>query len=113
METAYVKCIFCRMNKPFKSNRYPTGVFEIPPFEGEPGDTPFIMFMEQGAGPGRGRREKVGGWTKTRELNLGEALAEPEFHELASDFRNKLVSLIVDYLDRGVITLDELTSRSF
>ncbi len=55
METAYVKCIFCRMNKPFRSNSYPTGVFEVPPFEGSPGDSAFIMLMEQSAGPGRGR----------------------------------------------------------
>lgn len=109
METAYVKCISCRMNKPFRSNSYPTGVFEVPPFEGSPGDSAFIMLMEQSAGPGRGRREKVGGWTKTREFSLGEALADPEFHDLALDFKSKLVSLVRDYLDRGVITLEELS----
>lgn len=109
METAYVKCIFCRMNKPFRSNKYPNGVFEIPLFEGSPGDTAFIMFMEQSAGPGRGRREKVGGWTKTRELSLGEALEDPEFHDVAQDFKNKLVSLVRDYIDRGVISFEEIS----
>ncbi len=112
METAYVKCIFCRMNKPFRSKKYPTGTFEIPPFEGAPGDVAFIMFMEQRAGPGRGRREKTGGWTKTRELNLGEALADPEFRGLAEDFKRKLVSLMRDYLDRGIITFEELSVKS-
>jgi len=85
------------------------GVFEIPPFEGNPGDTAFIMFMEQAAGPGRGRREKVGGWTKTRELSLGEALDDPTFHGLATDFKEKLVSVIRDYIDQGVLTVEELT----
>ena len=95
MESAYVKCIFCRMNKPFRSKKYPTETFDIPPFEGPPGDVAFIMFMEQRAGPGRGRREKVGGWTKTREFSLGKALADPEFHDLALDFKSKLGSLVL------------------
>ncbi len=106
--TAYVKCIFCNMNKPLKSNRYPTGTFEIPPWEGDPDDSAFIMFMEQHAGPGRGRREKVGGWVKTRELSLGEALADPEFEELAKDFKAKLISLVKAYLENGVLLIEEL-----
>ena len=110
VETAYVKCVFCGMNKPFKSNRYPTGIFEIPRFERDPGDVAFIMFMEQQAGPGRGRREKVGGWVKTRELSLGEALADPEFMGLAGDFKAKLVSLIKAYLENGVLEIEELVS---
>ena len=108
VETAYVKCVLCKMNKPHRSKRYPTGVFEIPPFEGDPGDVPFIMFMDQAAGPGRGRREKVGGWLKTRELSLGEALGDPEFTDLARDFKAKLVSLVRAYLTNGVLTLEEL-----
>ena len=108
VETAYVKCIFCNMNKPLRSNRYPTGIFEIPPWEEDPGDVAFIMYMEQQAGPGRGRREKVGGWVKTRELNLGEALSDPEYNGLAEDFRMKLVSLVKAYLENGVLRLGEL-----
>ena len=108
VESAYVKCVFCQMNKPLRSNRYPTGVFEIPPFEGNPLDAAFIMFMDQHAGPGRGRREKVGGWVKTRELSLGEALADPEFKPLAEDFKRKLVSLVRAYLENGVLEIDEL-----
>jgi len=108
VETAYVKCVFCGMNKPFKSNRYPMGSFEIPPWEGDPGDVAFIMYMDQSAGPGRGRREKVGGWVKTAELSLGEALADPEFTDLAGDFKAKLVSLIRAYLENGVLEIDEL-----
>ena len=96
------------MNKPFRSKRYPTGVFEIPPFGGDPFDVAFIMFMDQQAGPGRGRREKVGGWVKTRELSLGEALADPEFANLARDFKAKLVSLIKSYLANGVLQAEEL-----
>ncbi len=96
------------MNKPLKSNRYPTGVFEIPPWEGDPGETAFIMFMDQSAGPGRGRREKVGGWVKTRELSLGEALADPELGDLARGFKAKLVSLIKAYLENGVLSIEEL-----
>jgi len=96
------------MNKPFRSTRYPMGTFEIPPFEGDPGDVAFIMFMEQSAGPGRGRREKVGGWVKTRELSLGEALADPEFEDLAMDFKAKLISLVRAYLENGVLRIDEL-----
>ena len=108
MESAYVKCLFCRMNKPLRSNRYPTGVFEVPQFEGNPSDAAFIMFMQQHAGPGRGRREKIGGWVKTGELNLGEALEDPDFHELASDFKAKLISLVRAYLENGVLEIDEL-----
>ena len=108
VETAYVKCIFCNMNKPLRSNRYPGGVFTIPPWEGDPSDVAFIMYMDQHAGPGRGRREKVGGWVKTGELSLGEALADPEFHGMAEDFRIKLVSLVRSYLENGVLQLDEL-----
>ena len=108
VETAYVKCIFCRMNKPFRSTKYPTGTFEIPLFEGDPGETAFIMFMDQQAGPGRGRREKVGGWIKTRELSLGDALADPEFSSIAEDFKAKLISLVRAYLDDGVLELDEI-----
>ena len=108
VETAYVKCVFCNMNKPLRSNRYPTGTFEIPQFEGDPGDAPFIMFMEQHAGPGRGRREKVGGWVKTRELSLGEALDDPEFAEVAGDFKAKLISLVRAYLEKGILEIDEL-----
>jgi len=66
------------------------------------------MFMEQRPGPGRGRREKVGGWVKTRELSLAEALADPEFQELALGFKAKLVSLVRAYIENGVLTLDEL-----
>ncbi len=108
VETVYVKCVFCQMNKPLKSNKYPTGVFEIPPWEGDPGETAFIMYMDQQAGPGRGRREKVGGWTKTRELGLGEALADPEFQELAEDFKRKLISLVRAYLKNGVLKRIEI-----
>ncbi len=108
VETAYVKCVFCQMNKPHRSNRYPIGTFEIPPFEGPPGDVAFIMFMEQSAGPGRGRREKVGGWLKTRELSLGEALTDPEFQGLAEDFKAKLVSLVRAYIENGVLSPDDL-----
>lgn len=97
------------MNKPFRSKKYSTGFFEIPSFEGDPGDAPFIMFMEQSPGPGRGRREKVGGWVKTGELSLGEALADPEFHEVAGDFKAKLINLIRAYLANGVLQVDELT----
>ena len=109
VESAYVKCLFCKMNKPLKSSRYSTGTFEIPPFEGDPGDAAFIMFMDQQAGPGRGRREKVGGWVKTRELSLGAALADPEFVDLARDFKMKLISLVKAYLANGVLRMDELT----
>lgn len=107
-EYSYVKCIFCNMNKPFRSTRYPSGTFEIPPWEGDPDSAPFIMFMEQQAGPGRGRREKVGGWVKTRELSLGEALEDPEFENLAIEFKAKLVSLVKSYLENGVLELDDL-----
>ena len=96
------------MNKPLRSNRYPTGVFEIPPFDGDPADVAFIMFMQQQAGPGRGRREKVGGWAKTRELSLGEALEDPEFADLAMNFKAKLISLVRAYLENGVLEIDEL-----
>ena len=68
----------------------------------------FIMFMDQSPGPGRGRRERVGGWVKTGELSLGEALADPEFHEVAGDFKAKLISIVRAYLDNGVLKLDEL-----
>ena len=108
VESAYVKCVFCSMNKPHKSKRYPTGVFEILPFMGRPGDAAFIMFMQQSAGPGRGRREKVGGWIKTRELSLGEALVDPEFGPIAEDFKAKLISLVKAYLENGVLEIDEL-----
>lgn len=66
------------------------------------------MFMQQSAGPGRGRREKVGGWIKTRTLSLGEAIADPEFSGLAEDFKAKLISLVRAYLENGVLSLDEL-----
>jgi len=108
-ETAYVKCIFCNMNKPLRSSRYPDGVFEIPPWQGDPAETPLVMFMEQSAGPGRGRREKVGGWVKTRELSLGDAMVDPEFEDLARDFKEKLVSLVRAYLENGVLQIDELS----
>ena len=109
MVSAYVKCVFCKMNKPLRSNRYPPGVFEVPPFDGDPSDVAFIMFMGQHAGPGRGRREKVGGGVKTRELSLGEALDDPEFANLARDFKAKLVSLVRAYLENGVLQIDELS----
>ena len=60
------------------------------------------------AGPGRGRREKVGGWVKTRELSLGEALDDPEFAEVAGDFKAKLISLVRAYLEKGILEIDEL-----
>lgn len=44
---------------------------------------PLFMFMEQSPGPGRGRREKIGGWIRTRELNLGEALSARAAQEIA------------------------------
>ena len=109
VETAYVKCVMCRMNKPFKSSRYLGGVFTIPQWEEDPGETGFIMFMEQSAGPGRGRHRKIGGWTKTRELSLGEALADPDFTDIAEDYKAKLISLVRSYLANGVLELDELS----
>lgn len=97
------------MNKPFISSKYPSGVFEIPPWEGDPADTPFIMFMTSSPGPGRGRHRKIGGWTKTRALSLGEALADPEFRQIAEDYKAKLISLVKAYLENGVFTLEELS----
>ena len=109
VETAYVRCISCGMNKPLKSGKYPAGVFEIPPWEGDPGETAFIMFMESSPGPGRGRHRKIGGWTKTRELSLGEALADPEFADIAEDYKAKLISLVRAYLANGVLEIEELS----
>ena len=86
-----------------KFNFYDFVGYLIPARAGDPGDVDFIMFMEQSAGPGRGRRERVGGWTKTRELGLGEALEDPEFQDLARDFKAKLVSFIRVYLENGVL----------
>lgn len=109
MILAYVRCLLCSMNKPFISSKYPTGVFEIPPWEGDPADTPFIMFMTSSPGPGRGRHRKIGGWTKTGALSLGEALADPEFRQIAEDYKTKLISLVKAYLENGVFTLEELS----
>lgn len=105
MENVYVKSVFCWMNKPLMSDKYPGGIFEIPPFEGSPGDAAFIMFMEQRPGPGRGRREKVGGWEKNQELSLWEALAEPECKGLALVFKDRLISLVRAYLENGVLNV--------
>ncbi|GAJ14939.1 unnamed protein product, partial [marine sediment metagenome] len=93
----------------FRSNKYPRGVFEVQPWVEDPSETTLIMFMDQSAGPGRGRREKVGGWTKTWELSLGKALADPEFKDLAEAYKMKLVELIRSYLENGVLELDELS----
>lgn len=108
VKTAYVKCVFCQMNKPIRSKRYPGGFFEIPPFEGDPSEAEFIMLMEQSPGPGRGRREKVGGWVKTEALSLGEALEDPEFNDLARDFKAKLINLVRAYIEHGVIIPEEI-----
>lgn len=109
METAYVRCLLCSMNKPFISSKYPTGVFEIPPWDVDPADTPFIMFMTSSPGPGRGRHRKIGGWTKTGALSLGEALADPEFAEIAEDYRVKMIRLVRAYLANGVLSIEELS----
>ena len=90
------------------SKRYSSGVFELPQWEKDPSDQPIIMFMIQQAGPGRGIKEPVGGFFKTRELNLGEALKSIEFRDIANQTRNKLVKLVRSYISRGIIDLEEL-----
>lgn len=45
---------------------------------------------------------------KTRELSLREAIVDPEFRDLARDFKAKLISLIRAYLENGVLEIDEL-----
>ena len=107
-EIAYIKCVSCGMNKPYRSDRYDGGLFTVPLWEGDPANTPFVMFMEATAGPGRGRHRKTGGFTKTRELSLGEALADPEFRGIAMDYRAKLILLIKAYLKNGVFSIEEL-----
>lgn len=108
-EYVYVKCLFCQMNKPLASDRYQGGRFEIPNFYGDPSNTGLIMFMSQTAGPGRGHKgEKTGGWVKTGELNLDEALQNPNFRDIAIQAKDKLVQLVRAYVAKGIISLEEL-----
>ena len=68
-----------------------------------------ISIRSVGPGPGRGHVGERGEGLRTIDrLNITEALADPQFSDIAGQVRDRLITIIRSYIDAGVISMDEL-----
>ena len=102
-EIHQLACIFCGRNRPLRSG-FRLGEMTIPPDQ-----YGVIAIREVGPGPGRGHvGERGEGLRSIDRLNITEALADPQFSDIAGQVRDRLITIIRSYIEAGVISMDEL-----
>ncbi len=103
-EIHQLACIFCGRNRPLKSG-FRLGEMTIPPDQ-----YGVITIREVGPGPGRGHVGERGEGLRTIDrLNIKEALADPQFSDIAGQVRDRLIAIVRSYIDAGVIAVEEIT----
>jgi len=77
----------------------------------DPSDYGIITIRSVGPGPGRGHKGERGEGIRTVDrLNMGEALENPEFSDIAGQVRDRFITIIRSYLRTGIISMDDITS---
>jgi len=100
----YLTCIFCGRNIHLSRIRRES-------FESFSGDWRILQVREALPGPGRGRRIKgVGGFVidPDRSLTISEMLESDEYRELALAVKRKLLLILEEYLNMGIVSRGEV-----
>jgi len=103
-EIHQLACPFCGRNRPLNRG-FSLGEMTIPPDQ-----YGIITIREVGPGPGRGHKGERGeGFRTIDRLNIKEALADPQFSDIAGQVRDRLIAIVQSYMEAGILTIEDLT----
>jgi len=103
-EINQLACPFCGRNRPI-NNDFRLGEMTIPPDQ-----YGIITIRDVGPGPGRGHKGEKGEGLRTIDrLNIKEALENPEFSDIAGQVRDRLITIIRNYIEADIISIEEIT----
>jgi len=104
-EISQLACPFCGRSRPIGHSGFSLKAMVI-----DPSDYGIITIRSVGPGPGRGHKGERGEGLRTVDrLNMGEALENPEFSDIAGQVRDRLITIIRSYMRADIISMDDIT----